>query len=488
MMVVSGVLTLIRSVSLPTQLVIVVFVISLLKGVVYSARAVLLGFSNLSRSVQDDDASLETLRSHHPRLKVSIKKPQKKRQNNQGTLSKIAETGVDHGSTKLGSGASRDVVPRGHGMSLKSLQKMSSKLDKHDSSQKHDSELYIETLKGHTDAVLGLSWVSSRERHLVTACQDRELRVFSIGYNGNARSTSRCTARYVVRGGLFDVFCCYLKESAKKLYLSFMTHGPHATVEFHMAEVDVSQKRDSSLRLLDAKAKIFAPKIDFEPLCLVGVQRGGSTRCIAASSKPRVAVFDCNPSDIDHEIHSLGSFDTNSIINNDVALSPDGSMFAVATFSPDVGIYRILDSVGKAGQPSVKKISSLVGHKKKVTSVCFSPCGMKMVTASGDYTLRIWNIAVRHDLQESPTCLSTRGLPSQHAITRMSWNGNSIAAACHRDVYIFDSSTGKVQYSILQAHTGKVRCLEYVAWEGMSILASGGEDCCVKIWAHPISK
>jgi len=277
----------------------------------------------------------------------------------------------------------------------------------------------------------------------------------------------------------FDVFCS--SGGTSTLRVAFMTHGPHASVEFHVAEVDLLDKKNMSCHIVDTKPKIFAPKIDFNPLCLVGRYGEGNMRCVAASSKPRVAIFDCNLSD--SEVLSLGSFDTNSMVNNDVALSPDGSMYAVATFSPDVGIYKIPSSM-PAGRCVIKKIASLVGHKKRVTSVCFSPCGTKMVTSSEDFTLRIWNIAVRHELQEDPKCLFTVGLPSQHPITRMSWKGDSIAAACHCDVYIFDGSTGKVKHSIIQAHDATIRCLEYSLQNSSNILATGGDDCCVKLWTH----
>ena len=481
------ILNLIRVSSIPTQVVVVYFIISVLGVVVFLTKTLLVAVSGVL-GIHHDDDGLETLRDHHSvtrsittsSVKTTTAAAKKKKKKKDREKEIVHDDDVTHrGSTDS---------HHGKGMSLKSLQKMSLRYSssKQASSKRHDSELYVDTVKGHTDAVLGLSWatLSSGEVYLVTACKDRDMRVFSVDYSNSC--SVRCIANCVVRTGIFDVYCWGVESENRQLCVAWMTHGPHATVEFHVGEIGLQHKKESLLRIVDIKAKIFAPKINFEPLCLVGSLQGGSVRCIAASTMPRVAMFDYNPTDTGI-VHTLGSFDTNSMVNNDVSLSPDGSLFAVATFSPDVAVYTV--SRGKSGQSySQQKVASLVGHRKRVTSLCFSPCGTKMVTSSEDYTLRIWNLSTGRG---DPKCIHTVGVPSQHPITRMSWRGDSIAAAAHCDVYIFDSCTGKVKHSIIKAHDAVIRCLEYShvsdpfgTRQDTNLLAAGGDDSCVKLWRH----
>ena len=69
----------------------------------------------------------------------------------------------------------------------------------------------------------------------------------------------------------------------------------------------------------------------------------------------------------------------------------------------------------------------------------------RMVTASRDGTLRLWNIAVRYKQQEDPKCLLSvrQPLPGKKCYERLSIAGNGIiAAACGTILHFLDSTTG----------------------------------------------
>ena len=66
---------------------------------------------------------------------------------------------------------------------------------------------------------------------------------------------------------------------------------------------------------------------------------------------------------------------------NSVCWSPDGSR--IATASKD-GTARVWDA--QTGD----EILALKGHNNEVTSVCWSPDGSRIATASSDTTARIW--------------------------------------------------------------------------------------------------
>ena len=65
-----------------------------------------------------------------------------------------------------------------------------------------------------------------------------------------------------------------------------------------------------------------------------------------------------------------------------VSLSPDGSRLVSASSDKTVRIWN-----GKTGQEE----HCLKGHRGTVYSVSWSPDGSRLVSASGDKTVRIWN-------------------------------------------------------------------------------------------------
>jgi WD40 repeat protein len=141
----------------------------------------------------------------------------------------------------------------------------------------------------------------------------------------------------------------------------------------------------------------------------------------------------------------------------------------------------------------IHKILDLAGHRKKVTSIDFSPDCNKVVTASEDGTVRIWNIAVRYKQNEDAKLLLTAGAPdAKKVVTHLSWGrGGYIAAACGSDLHILDSNTGTVQHTVFEAHQGRITDL---AWSpakhagpqgSITLLASSSEDSTVRLWRGP---
>ncbi|RZC56048.1 hypothetical protein C5167_014910 [Papaver somniferum] len=106
----------------------------------------------------------------------------------------------------------------------------------------------------------------------------------------------------------------------------------------------------------------------------------------------------------------LGNTGVNQLKNNMAAISPNGRFIAAATCSTDVKVWEIVYT--EAG--SVKEITGamqLKGHTSEVTWLCFSPNSERIITASKDGTVRIWNINVRYDFFEDPKILKVFPVP-----------------------------------------------------------------------------
>jgi len=370
------------------------------------------------------------------------------------------------------------------GISLKKLNQMTKK--KHGSSGSHlanapDSELYIATLP-HGDPVTGISFSASGQL-FATACEDREVRVFSVKDVYRKKLTSDVS--YLIRSGVQDI-----AFGSTDGQVAVLSHAARAMPCVALVDVGSQGGKDAD-SMLSMKTNIFPEKM-YQCVCLKGSGgsggQGNPPIVVAVAKDARAAVFAAKKG----ELESLGTIDTGGICNYDFAVSNDGRFVAAATFTADVRIFEIgFDRMGTFS--GIHKILDLAGHRKKVTSIDFSPDCSKVVTASEDGTVRIWNIAVRYKQNEDAKLLLTVGAPdAKKVVTSLSWGrGGYIAAACGCDLHILDSTTGTVEHTVFEAHQGRITDL---AWSpakhagpqgSITLLASSSEDSTVRLWRGP---
>lgn len=372
--------------------------------------------------------------------------------------------------------------PQQPSVSLKSLIKSSKKGGKGASSgpDRHaDSELFINGLRGHTDAVTGLAF-SSDGRSLATACEDRTIRIFDLGTDISSTKNipfRNFSLRYTPHDLAFGV---------TKNQLAVLTRG--SVNAAGLCFVDISEKE---LNMITDLQNIFSGKAT-EGLCLRGSGGSGAAGnvpvILAAAKNPEMKVYLASPS-----LPTLSSkIDTAGFNNYWAAISNDGRFMAAATFASDVKIYEAeFDRTGNC--TGVKKVMDLKGHKKKVTAVEFSPDSRQAVTASEDGTLKIWNINVRYKQQEDAKELAKEGLPCVNAnVTRLAWGrGGHIAAVAGSDVYILAGGSGKMVDVISGAHAGEIHDILWspTKVEGpqgaMAFFATAGSDGRVRLWRGP---
>ncbi|KAK1303759.1 hypothetical protein QJS10_CPB11g00465 [Acorus calamus] len=179
---------------------------------------------------------------------------------------------------------------------------------------------------------------------------------------------------------------------------------------------------------------------------------------------------------------NLGTVDTNQLKNHMAAISPNGRFLAAAAFTADVKVWEIVYSKDGSAK-EVAKAMQLKGHKSAVTCLCFTPNSEKIITASKDGTMRIWNINVRYHLDEDPKTLKVFPIPLHDAKgtvlhydhLSLSPDGKILAATNGSTLQWLCAETGKVLDTADKEHEGS---------EHVTILATSG-DKKVKLWLAP---
>jgi serine/threonine protein kinase len=91
-------------------------------------------------------------------------------------------------------------------------------------------------------------------------------------------------------------------------------------------------------------------------------------------------------------VHELGG----DVTSSSVAISPDGKLAAFGGSNGSILLYA----------PESKSIrGELIGHKEYVFLVAFTPDGSRLISASGDKTVRVWNVSSTQ--QEKQTQIGT---------------------------------------------------------------------------------
>ena len=150
------------------------------------------------------------------------------------------------------------------------------------------------------------------------------------------------------------------------------------------------------------------------------------------------------------------------------AVSGDAEAVVVVTYAPQAA-FRV--------HAVTRCSSALAGHEEAILCVSFSPDGRRLVSGSGDTTVRFWDLDT-----ETPLAVG-RAHTGWVLCAAWSPDGRWIAS-CSRDktLRLWDAATGRCLHT-LTGHTDQVCALAFSP-DGTR-LASGGEDKPVRLWAVP---
>jgi putative hemolysin len=148
-----------------------------------------------------------------------------------------------------------------------------------------------------------------------------------------------------------------------------------------------------------------------------------------------------------------------------VCFSPDGKRLASASRDQTVKVWD-----ARTGQEQL----TLQGHTAPVLGVCFSPDGQRLASASEDKTVKVWDAALGKEV------LTLKGHRGGVPGICFSPDGRRLASASwDRTVKVWDAQTGQ-ELLTLKGHTAAIYSVSFNP-DG-SRLASASYDRTVKVW------
>ncbi|KAJ0758968.1 putative transcription factor WD40-like family [Helianthus annuus] len=354
---------------------------------------------------------------------------------------------------------------------------------------KRHHPLDLNTLKGHGDSVNGLCF-SSDGHSLATACDDGVVRVFKLD---DASSKSFKFMRINLPAGGHPTAVAFVDDASSVVVASQSLTG----ASLYMYGEDNPKGGENRQH--------FKPELKWEQhnahekkyiLTLFGTKAthgaaDGSTIVASSSEGTDIKLWHGKSGKM------LGFVDTNQLKNNMATVSPNGRFIAAAAFTADVKVWEIVYSKDSSVK-EVTKVMQLKGHKCCYMAVVYTD-SERIITASKDGSIRVWNINVRYHLDEDPKTLKVFPIPLHDSNgTALHYDRLSISpdgkilAVTHGSLLQWLSvETGEVLETADKAHDGDITDIAWapkpipVGDKRVSILASSSVDKKVKLWASP---
>ncbi|PWA98809.1 transducin/WD40 repeat-like superfamily protein [Artemisia annua] len=363
----------------------------------------------------------------------------------------------------------------------------------------HHHPLELNTSIGQENSMNGICF-SDDGHHLATACDDGVVRIFHMGV---ASSISfECTDIISFKAGCHPTAVAFADDASVVVACKHAAIADNDAADDDVADDDVSvaeacksaPRKGSSLYIygkdnsrdgddspqFHLKNEIHEVHYQKHIVSLYGAKVAsvdGSTLLVSSSEGTDIKILEGKSG------KRLGIADTNQGKNNMATISPDGQYIVAATLGHTVKVWKIEYGLD-ASSAAVTKVKSLTGHKGEVTWLCFTPDSNRIISASVDGCLRVWNINVSDENASESKILKKTPIPQDlKKTTRLHYDrlaispdGKILAVTQNSVLQWLSFETGEVLDTAESAHEGD---------KNVSVLATLGDDKKLKLWTAP---
>ncbi|EMS57814.1 Transducin beta-like protein 2 [Triticum urartu] len=363
-----------------------------------------------------------------------------------------------------------------------------------EAAKKHH-HLDVNTLRGHTDCVTALDF-STDACNLATVCADGVVRVFRID---DASSKSFKILKINLPAGAHPTAIAYSEGSSSVVVAAQALLGSSL---YMYADVGAPPTGGNK-----QQGKLSPPEIKWDHKKIHGkesVLNLAAARATHGTGDGSTIVISCSEGYKFYFVLTfvfgnclqqlISKYGMERVKNNMADISPNGRFIAAAAFTADVKVWEIVYSKDSSVK-EVNRVMQLKGHKSAVTSLCFTPDSEKIITASKDGTIRVWNINVRYHLDEDPKTLrvlpvplhDSKGSTCLYEHMGISPDGKVLAVTSGSTLQWLCAETGVVLDTAEKAHEDLALDLLGTCLGGAPafILGSCGDDKKVKLWLAP---
>ncbi len=258
------------------------------------------------------------------------------------------------------------------------------------------------TLTGHSGHVKGAAF-SPNGRLLASVSADTTIKLWDTtslidgvkeiatlgGHTGSVEAVTFSPDNRTMASASADGTIMIWDVEEKRVLHTFKGHDREVTtVTFAMGgHILISGSWDNTMRLWDVRGETAGAVFGRHDDWVREVKANAPGTLIASASKDMsVKLWDA----LDGGLY--GSIDAHWLGADCVAISPDSSLIATGGRDNVVRLWYLHQVFSDTAATKEQAVNVLFGHEKPVLSLAFNPSGTLLASASGDNTVRLWQV------------------------------------------------------------------------------------------------